>query len=140
MKKLIIRNLRACFENNVTFTRLAEFEQTVFKSKDIIQVIIIENDRLIFKNAKIKFIGLRPGEKIHEQMIGIEDAPHTFSYLDYFKILPMIHSWSSDPKRIKNGEKVHEKFTYTSDNNTEWMPIEELQKWIQTNRSKVGSI
>ena len=53
MKKLIIRNLRACFESNVTFTRLAEFEQMVFKSKDIIQVIIIENDRLIFKNAKI---------------------------------------------------------------------------------------
>lgn len=85
-------------------------------------------------------IGIRPGEKIHEQMIGIEDAPHTFSYEGHYKILPMIHNWSSDPSRIKNGIRVAQDFVYTSDNNTEWMSVEELGNWIAQNRGKVGRI
>ena len=36
-------------------------------------------------------------------MIGFEDAPNTYEYDKYFKILPSIHNWSNDPKRIKNG-------------------------------------
>ena len=39
-------------------------------------------------------------------MIGIEDAPHTYDYDGYFKILPAIHRWSDDPARISNGAKV----------------------------------
>ncbi len=54
--------------------------------------------------------GIRPGEKLHEQMIGVEDANHTFEYDGYFKILPAINNWSTDPKRIKNGRKVPEGF------------------------------
>lgn len=85
-----------------------------------------------------KIIGIRPGEKIHEQMIGVEDAPHTYAYDDYFKILPMIHNWSKDPVRIKNGVKVPDGFSYTSDNNEEWMQVDELMKWIGANRKKIG--
>ncbi len=85
-----------------------------------------------------KIIGIRPGEKIHEQMIGVEDAPHTYAYDDYFKILPMIHNWSSDPSRIKNGVKVPDDFSYTSDNNKQWMKVDELMKWIGENHEKVG--
>ena len=90
--------------------------------------------------AKHKVIGIRPGEKIHEQMIGLEDALHTYAYEHHFKILPMIHNWSADPMRIKNGTKVPENFTYTSDNNTEWMPVAELQQWVKANRIKIGAI
>ena len=90
--------------------------------------------------AEHKIIGIRPGEKIHEQMIGVEDAPHTYAYLNHYKILPMIHNWSRDPLRIKDGIRVPENFTYTSDNNTEWLPMAELQAWIEKNRSKVGKI
>lgn len=85
-----------------------------------------------------KIIGIRPGEKIHEQMIGVEDAPHTYAYEDYFKILPMIHNWSCDPSRIKDGVKVPDDFSYTSDNNTQWMNVDELMKWIGANHEKVG--
>lgn len=53
MKKLIIRNLRTCFEHNVTFTQLAEFEKKVFNSKDIIEKIEIGNNVLKFQNATI---------------------------------------------------------------------------------------
>ena len=41
-------------------------------------------------------------------MIGYEDAQHTFEYNEYFKILPAIHNWSKDLKRIKNGKPVPE--------------------------------
>lgn len=85
-------------------------------------------------------VGIRPGEKLHEQMIGIEDAPHTYEYDDHFKIIPAIHNWSADPVRIKDGKKVADDFIYASDNNAEWMSREDLQKWIEANRSKIGKI
>ena len=44
----------------------------------------------ISNKAKHEIIGIRPGEKIHEQMIGEEDSPYTYEYDDYFKILPSI--------------------------------------------------
>jgi len=91
-------------------------------------------------NAKHEIVGIRPGEKLHEQMIGTEDALHTYEYPEHFKILPAIHNWSNDPYRIKDGMKVAEDFTYCSDNNTEWMSIETLQVWIDQNREKVGKI
>jgi UDP-N-acetylglucosamine 4,6-dehydratase (inverting) len=90
--------------------------------------------------AKQKIIGIRPGEKLHEQMIGLEDAPYTYEYKEHFKILPQIHEWSNDPYRIKNGMLVSPDFSYTSDNNQEWMSVNTLQKWIRENKEKVGNI
>lgn len=87
-----------------------------------------------------KIIGIRPGEKLHEQMIGVEDAPHTYEYPGHFKILPAIHSWDRDAGRIKDGKKVPEGFSYCSDNNAVWMTIPQLQDWIKTNRTKIGAI
>jgi UDP-N-acetylglucosamine 4,6-dehydratase len=54
----------------------------------------------VVPNARHENIGIRPGEKLHEQMISPEDAPHTYEYADHFKILPAIHNWSVDPARI----------------------------------------
>ena len=85
-----------------------------------------------------KIIGIRPGEKLHEQMIGFEDAPHTYEYSKHFKILPAIHDWTNDPKRIGEGKKVPDSFTYSSDNNPQWMSIETLNDWVDKNREKVG--
>ena len=85
-------------------------------------------------------VGIRPGEKLHEQMIGPEDAMYTYEYSDYFKILPSINDWSSDQSRIGKGVKVPSDFTYCSDNNKEWMDISSLQEWIEENRSKIGNI
>ena len=85
-------------------------------------------------------VGIRPGEKLHEQMIGPEDAPHTFEYVDHLKILPAIHNWSQDPERIKDGKLVAPEFTYCSDNNTDWMSIASLQLWLEQNRDYLGKI
>lgn len=85
-------------------------------------------------------IGIRPGEKMHEQMIGYEDAPFTYEYPEHYKILPSIHSWGIDPNRIQDGKKVDPDFTYTSDNNSDWMSQEDLASWISLNKSKIGKI
>lgn len=88
--------------------------------------------------ARHDIVGIRPGEKLHEQMISPEDAHHTYEYDEHYKILPAIHSWSLDPARIKNGVKVAPDFTYCSDNNSEWMSTDTLRAWIEQNRAKVG--
>jgi UDP-N-acetylglucosamine 4,6-dehydratase len=108
--------------------------------KKIPSMRILDIANAVAPSVEKKIIGIRPGEKIHEQMIGLEDAPHTFAYADHYKILPMIHNWSADPSRIKSGIKVPDNFTYTSDNNSEWMSIDDLRAWIDTNRNKVGNI
>lgn len=108
--------------------------------KKIPSMTILDIASAVAPGAEQKIIGIRPGEKIHEQMIGVEDAPHTFAYEDHYKILPMIHNWSTDSLRIKDGIKVEDGFTYTSDNNKEWMPVQKLQEWIEENRAKIGAI
>ena len=91
-------------------------------------------------SAKQEEVGIRPGEKLHEQMIGSEDALYTYEYPGHFKILPSINKWSHDPERIAGGKKVDLDFTYCSDSNKEWMGIPELQKWIAANTEKIGTI
>ncbi len=89
--------------------------------------------------AKFDVVGIRPGEKLHEQMIGIEDAPNTYEYGDYYKILPVINSWSEDKSRIKKGKKVAANFSYCSDSNSEWMSVDDLKKWIANHQDMVGT-
>jgi FlaA1/EpsC-like NDP-sugar epimerase len=96
--------------------------------------------RAVAPDARLEIVGIRPGEKIHEQMIGIEDAPYTYAYTDHFKILPAIHNWSLDPARRNGGVKVDQDFSYRSDNNVEWMTIETLRGWIDRYRNKIGHI
>ena len=91
-------------------------------------------------NAEQVEIGIRPGEKLHEAMISQEDAYYTYEYPEHFKILPQICEWGTIEKMIKGGKRVPEGFSYTSDNNTEWMTISQLQEWIEKNRAKVGNI
>ncbi|NLD45590.1 MAG: UDP-N-acetylglucosamine 4,6-dehydratase (inverting) [Clostridiaceae bacterium] len=108
--------------------------------KKIPSMTITDIAKAVAPDAKHRIIGIRPGEKIHEQMIGIEDAPHTYEYDSYFKILPAIHNWSSNPERINGGIKVKEGFMYTSDNNTEWMSVDKLSQWINQHKAKIGTI
>jgi len=92
------------------------------------------------ENAEQKEVGIRPGEKLHEQMIGQEDALYTYEYPDHFKILPSIYDWSKDPERIGKGVQVKPDFLYCSDNNEKWMKISELKDWIKKNNNKIGKI
>jgi UDP-N-acetylglucosamine 4,6-dehydratase (inverting) len=108
--------------------------------KKIPSMKVIDLARVIAPEAKQEVVGIRPGEKLHEQMIGPEDSFYTYEYSDFFKILPAIHEWDKDVNRIKGGKKVLEGFSYTSDNNPEWMSNTELSTWIGSNIEKIGNI
>lgn len=108
--------------------------------KKIPSMNICDIARAVDPGCEQKIVGIRPGEKLHEQMIGVEDAPHTYEYSDHYKILPAIHNWDSDGGRIKDGKRVPDGFSYCSDTNSSWMTIPELRAWIDANRAKIGSI
>lgn len=101
--------------------------------KKIPSMGIVDIARAIAPDARHEIIGVRPGEKIHEQMIGQEDADHTFEYDGHYKILPSINGWSQDPDRIKEGKKVASGFCYSSEINPHWMTTDELTTWIESN-------
>ncbi len=106
--------------------------------KKIPSMKITDIAQAVAPEKAFKIIGIRPGEKLHEQMIGFEDAPHTYEYAEHFKILPAIHDWTNDPHRIGSGKKVADDFIYSSDKNLKWMGIENLQSWIRNNLDKIG--
>lgn len=108
--------------------------------KKIPSMKVTDLARTVAPEARLEFIGIRAGEKLHEQMISAEDAYYTYEYPEHFKILPTIHEWSTCKERIKDGVKVPEGFVYASDNNTEWMSPAELQAWLEANREKIGAI
>ena len=95
---------------------------------------------VVAPKAKQEIIGMRPGEKLHEEMISAEDSCYTYEYPKHFKILPTINNWGTDEKRIKDGVKVKEGFVYASDSNSEWMSNDELQSWLDKNHEEIGSI
>lgn len=108
--------------------------------KKIPSMKVTDLARTIAPEAKQEIVGIRPGEKLHEQMISAEDAHYTYEYPKHFKILPQINNWDKDANRIKDGKLVPEGFVYSSNNNTEWMTGADLQDWINWNHEKIGAI
>lgn len=108
--------------------------------KKIPSMKVTDLARVIAPECKQEIVGIRPGEKLHEQMIGAEDAYYTYEYDEHYKILPAINDWFNCQERIKNGRKVAEGFTYASDNNSEWMTDTDLSNWITENQQKIGAI
>ena len=99
--------------------------------KKIPSMKVTDIAKSINPKLKLEYIGIRPGEKLHEEMIGFDDSYYTYEYKDYYKILPAINNWNLDKKRIKKGKLVSEGFSYTSNNNKKWMSIDQLRKWVK---------
>ena len=108
--------------------------------KKIPSMKVLDIAGVVAPKAKHEIIGLRPGEKLHEQMISAEDSYSTYEYSNYYKILPQINEWKKDNLRIKDGVKVSEGFSYCSDNNSEWMTKSELKTWIDANQNYIDKI
>jgi UDP-N-acetylglucosamine 4,6-dehydratase (inverting) len=108
--------------------------------KKIPSMKVTEVATAVDEKCKQEEVGIRPGEKLHEQMIGPEDALYTYEYQSHYKILPSINEWSNDLERIGNGVKVDPDFVYSSDNNKEWMTINTLKEWIESNKHRIGII
>lgn len=106
--------------------------------KKIPSMRVIDIARAVAPHAKLKIVGIRAGEKLHEQMICAEDARRTFEYEGYYKIFPELQFLQdrytqiverdqdiSAPKQCPDG------FTYSSDSNKEWMSVEALNEWLR---------
>ena len=106
--------------------------------KKIPSMKVTELASAISPESEQEIVGIRPGEKLHEQMIGEEDAAFTYEYPEHYKILPAINNWGTSKERIKDGKRVADGFYYTSDNNVDWMSKEELTTWINANADSVG--
>ena len=91
---------------------------------------LVDIARAIAPKAALDIVGIRPGEKLHEQMISAEDAHGTYDCGAHYKILPAIHGWSSDPERIGDAVKVPEGFAYDSHTNDHWLSAEDLARWL----------
>lgn len=77
-------------------------------------------------------VGIRPGEKVHEEMITPSDSFYTYDLGKYYTILPATHKWSLEEFKEKFGaEIVEEGFAYNSGNNTEWETVETLRELIK---------
>ena len=106
--------------------------------KKIPSMKVVDLASVVAPKAKQIEIGIRPGEKLHEEMIGEEDARSTYEYDNYYKILPAINNWSFDDKRIQDGKKVSDGFRYDSALNSDWMMADDLNDWAKKNIDKLG--
>lgn len=90
---------------------------------------IMDLAKAIAPKSKTKMVGIRPGEKLHEVMISIDDARGTKELDDCYVIQPAFHWWSKD--NHSEGKVVPDDFCYSSDKNSQWLTIPKLQKMIE---------
>lgn len=108
--------------------------------KKIPSMNVVDIAKAVSPNARLEMVGIRPGEKLHEQMISEEDSHYTYEYPEHFKVLPAIHSWHTDYKRIKDGTRVAEGFVYSSHSNSQWMSAGDLAAWVNKHEQAIGQI
>ena len=80
--------------------------------------------------CKIKEIGIRPGEKLHEIMVTTEDSFNTYEYDKHYIVCPqMVFNERQVPDL--SGKKVEEGFSYSSGTNSEWLSVEDLKERLK---------
>jgi len=90
---------------------------------------IMDLVKAVAPTCEVKYIGIRPGEKIHEILISEDEARHTLELEDAFVIQPL-YSWWQD-SNWSNGRPLPDGFRYSSDTNTWWLSVEELQSILK---------
>ena len=84
--------------------------------------------QVVVPDAEIEVIGIRPGEKLHEEMISAEDAYRTLQFDDHYVVQPVISEWGGEP--LEGGKPVADGFVYRSDLNDQWLDGEALRDMI----------
>jgi len=108
--------------------------------KKIPSMGIMDIAEAVDPGGKREIIGVRPGEKLHEQMISSEDSYTTRDYGDHFRIFPNLDGLGYKAQDKDSGTAVEAGFTYASDTNSEQMSVDVLSHWIETHRKLVGRI
>jgi FlaA1/EpsC-like NDP-sugar epimerase len=94
-----------------------------YKIMDVAEAVGPECEKLV--------VGIRPGEKIHEEMITPSDSYNTYDLGKYYTILPTITPWDLEEfKRVNEAKMVPEGFSYNSGENDEWETVESLRELI----------
>ncbi len=89
---------------------------------------VMDLARAVAPECEVKYIGIRPGEKVHEVLVSEDEARHTVELKDMYVIEP-VHSWWR-VEAWAAGERLPEGFSYSSDRNGSWLSVEELQRLI----------
>lgn len=92
-------------------------------------VKIMDLARAVSPRAKIKIVGLRPGEKMHEILISADEARHTYDFSDYYIIAPEFVSWGRIDYK-NSGKELEEGYYYSSDNNDSWLTVADIKRLI----------
>ena len=95
-----------------------------FKITDLAQAML--------PGCKMPEVGIREGEKLHEIMVTVEDAPNTYEYDKHFIIFPQM-TWNEKqkPNPDGKGKSVPDGFSYSSGNNAEWLSVEEIKELLK---------
>ena len=91
---------------------------------------IIDLATAVGPECSVEYVGIRPGEKLHESMIGEDDAPYTYDYGTHYRIQPAIHDWFREESRRNGGRPVAESFRYSSDVNDHWITVDQLRETL----------
>jgi len=90
---------------------------------------IVDLAAAIAPDAEIDVVGVRPGEKLHEEMIGEDDARRTFAFDDHYVIAPLLNEWTGG-NRWEDGKQLPEGFSYRSDTNDQWLGPDEIRELV----------
>ena len=97
---------------------------------------ILDIAKAIAPNCEHKIVGIRPGEKLHEEMITESDAMNTLEFDNYYVIVPSIRVWSKtkfkNESNKKMGKPCSDGFSYNSKSNNDFLSVEELKSLIKT--------
>lgn len=94
-----------------------------FKITDLAQAML--------PGCEMPEVGIREGEKLHEIMVTVEDSMNTYEYDKHFIIYPQM-VWDDKKRAVPTGKRVADGFSYSSDNNTEWLSVEEIKELLKT--------
>lgn len=128
----------------LVYTALAEASGGEIFVKKIPSMRVVDIAEAIAPGKPIKIVGMRPGEKLHEQMISVEDSQHTFECDDHYKIMP---AWTLPSSKgtlvieressvITTPRKVVEGFSYSSNLNDWWLSSDELRQMLKAAESR----
>ncbi len=91
---------------------------------------IMDLARAIAPDCEYEFVGIRPGEKLHEVLVPEDDARRTLEFDNFFVIQPEFAFWNIEGTAYTNGKQCEDGFRFSSDSNTRWLSTEDLHSMI----------